>query len=459
MTKRSLLLIIYVWTAILAMAQTFSFSDKKNGFAYTPKGDCLLMTEKTNANITFTTQTPSIYNCKCYKITFTSINDSLTSDTIVLSKSKYTVSADSLTLTLKKIDANAGYLVTYGDSSCNNGAPCQGFTWVTEFLPLESVQWEKDEIVCSDLELTLSPVMTYRGIYGNEKKIERDLHISYKSFLNNNNKPDTMEVNGSYSESKTVTLDQMPYVNTTFTIIDSTNVSRLDTIVTDTFFTQAVVAYASMSTSSAYEHEADEGTDTINYFTETHAAAISNAQLFRSSAPLTLMLYSNANEMANHYEWAIASGTEANVGEFKNAFVLFGKDINSYKMSDPELYCIELTVSNIRNDSVCEHKSYTCFRIAESALKVPNAFTPNGDGSNDEFRVAYRSIEEFECHIYDRWGRKVYESNDITQGWDGYVHNKLASIGTYFYLIKAKGTDGVEYKKKGTVNLIRSKED
>ena len=457
MTKRSLLLIIYVFSAILTMAQSFSFSDKKSGFPYNAKGDCLLMTDNENANILFSCSSPSVYNCKCYKITFTTVSDSLVVDTTVIDKSKIAVSSDSLSVTINNVSANAGYIVQYGDSSCDNNRLCHAFTWVTEFLPLQSVSWEKDTVMCSDLELFLSPVMTYRGEYGDEKKVNRDLRVSYQSYINVDNEPGIGNVTASYSGSNHIYVE-MPYANTVFTVIDSTAQSKIDSLTTDTFFTQAVVAYASMSTTAAYEHEGDEGTDSTVYFNESFSSAVTNAQQFRSSGPLTLMLYSRTNDLANHYEWAIATGTEANVGDFKNAFVLFDKDINAYKVSDPDLYCIELTVSNIRNDSVCEHKSYACFRIAESMLNVPNAFTPNGDGYNDEFRVAYRSIESFECYIYDRWGRKVYESTDITQGWDGYIHDKLATIGTYFYVIKAQGTDGKEYLKKGAVNLIRSKE-
>ena len=91
-----------------------------------------------------------------------------------------------------------------------------------------------------------------------------------------------------------------------------------------------------------------------------------------------------------------------------------------------------------------------------SSLVVPNVFTPNNDGFNDEFFVQQQSIETFDCVIFNRWGSKIFEWTDATQGWDGKTDGgSLASEGVYFYILTAKGIDDVEYNMQGTVTLIR----
>ncbi|MCQ2210441.1 MAG: gliding motility-associated C-terminal domain-containing protein [Paludibacteraceae bacterium] len=458
MYKHLLILSSFIVSSVLSMAQSFSFSDKENGFPYNSNGECLLLTKSKEASIIFFTKDSSVFNVNCYEITFSNVEDSLIIDTTQIATDNYIVSSDSLNVTLKNIKANTGYLITYGDSSCNLDQPCHAFTWVTQYLPIDSITWDKDTVICADLELYISPVMTYKNEYGNEQKIKRSLKLSYNSFLPDDNGGAKIDlIHGNYTGSSSIVLDSFPYVATPFDVEDVTSTTISQKLTTDTFYTQAVVAYPNMKTTTKQQHEGDTGIDTMNIFVSNIKEAVENAKTFRTSGPLSLNFTCNANEMSNHYEWAIERGTNANQGEFRNAFVLFEKDINAYVISDPDLYCIELTVSNIRNDSVCEHKSYGCLRIAESMLNIPNAFTPNGDGTNDEFRVAYRSIESFYISIYDQWGRRVYESEDITKGWDGYVGSKLGTIGTYFYVIKAKGTDGEEYKEKGTINLIRSK--
>ena len=93
--------------------------------------------------------------------------------------------------------------------------------------------------------------------------------------------------------------------------------------------------------------------------------------------------------------------------------------------------------------------------ISESDLRVPNVFTPNGDGKNDEFRVAFRSLREYHIWIYNRWGKLVYESSDPAKGWDGMIGNRPASEGAYFYVIRALGTDAdkdARYMSKPSYN-------
>ena len=95
--------------------------------------------------------------------------------------------------------------------------------------------------------------------------------------------------------------------------------------------------------------------------------------------------------------------------------------------------------------------------ISQSKMDVPNAFSPNGDGINDIFKVkdGYQSLTEFHAYIFNRWGQKLYEWSDPAGGWDGTFNGHEAKQGVYFVLIKAKGADGIQYNIKRDVNLLR----
>ena len=98
----------------------------------------------------------------------------------------------------------------------------------------------------------------------------------------------------------------------------------------------------------------------------------------------------------------------------------------------------------------------------QSHLNVPNVFTPNGDGINDYFQVDAESIVEFQGEIRNRWGEKVFEWTDceaVESGWNGKsAISTDAASGVYYYYIKAKGLDEVEYNLRGFLHLIRGGE-
>lgn len=457
MKRRILFLLISFFAAANSFSGSFSITGGK-GMVSGKKADYMIFEKASKGSFSFSADSIALKGLKCYKITLGEEKI----DSVLLKSSDYTLSTDSQTVTFNKLSANTGYLIQYKDYSYGEELDSYAYTCVVEYKPLKSVSFPKDTVICSDLELTIEPVMEYFNEYGNVKKITRTLSVKYKSFLRNGETPSVEEVTEEKDGTNSILLSAMPYVNTPFEVTDlmAKNDLKLDNqpIVTDTFYTQAVVAYPYMETSSKYEHEGDEGIDSTLHFFATIEEAKDNAVKFRQSATLVLNFYSYPSDMVNHYEWAFAEGEQAKNGDFQGAYTYFGKDINAFEISEPTLHCIELTVSNIRNDSVCDHKSYACLQIAKSQLYVPNAFTPNGDNVNDEFRVGYRSIESFEISIYDQWGRRIYKSDDITKGWDGTFHGDRASIGAYYYVIKAKGTDGEEYLKKGTISLIRTKE-
>ena len=94
--------------------------------------------------------------------------------------------------------------------------------------------------------------------------------------------------------------------------------------------------------------------------------------------------------------------------------------------------------------------------IAGRPLEIPNAFTPNGDGHNDVFRIPPGvpfNMQDFE--IFDRWGKRIFHTQNIIQGWDGTYNGIPADMGTYTYIITGKSASGVPVTLKGTVVLIR----
>lgn len=91
---------------------------------------------------------------------------------------------------------------------------------------------------------------------------------------------------------------------------------------------------------------------------------------------------------------------------------------------------------------------------------VPNAFTPNNDGNNDEFQVyANCELQDFEINIYDRYGGRVFIGNDRNAKWDGIARGKLANNGVYVWTITFRalnaGGELVEKRMSGDLTLIR----
>ncbi|HNW89910.1 MAG TPA: gliding motility-associated C-terminal domain-containing protein [Bacteroidales bacterium] len=91
----------------------------------------------------------------------------------------------------------------------------------------------------------------------------------------------------------------------------------------------------------------------------------------------------------------------------------------------------------------------------DPVVYVPNIFSPNDDGQNDIFYVRGQDIKYMDLLIYDRWGEKIFESEDIAVGWDGTYKGKEMPSGVYVYKLTVTMNDGSEIKKKGNISLVR----
>jgi gliding motility-associated-like protein len=88
-------------------------------------------------------------------------------------------------------------------------------------------------------------------------------------------------------------------------------------------------------------------------------------------------------------------------------------------------------------------------------IYVPTAFSPNGDGINDFFQVAYINLKDFNVFIYDRWGNKLYQNQDPKFRWNGTVNGSVLPEGVYTVYIKGRGSNNEDINYSGTVTLIR----
>jgi len=89
-------------------------------------------------------------------------------------------------------------------------------------------------------------------------------------------------------------------------------------------------------------------------------------------------------------------------------------------------------------------------------LMIPSAFTPNGDGRNDEFKIVNLTFQKvMEFRVFNRWGQEIFSTTDGRKGWDGTWKGVAQEMGTYNYIIRVGYPDGYVETYKGDITLVR----
>lgn len=124
------------------------------------------------------------------------------------------------------------------------------------------------------------------------------------------------------------------------------------------------------------------------------------------------------------------------------------------------VYCVTVTDTAGCIDTACVTvfiEPIIC-GYADDQLFVPDAFSPNNDSKNDKLGIYYPDIsciKELQFIIYDRWGEKVFEADNISVLWDGTYKGKLMNTAVFVYYMKVVFIDGNEVIRKGNISLIR----
>jgi gliding motility-associated-like protein len=121
--------------------------------------------------------------------------------------------------------------------------------------------------------------------------------------------------------------------------------------------------------------------------------------------------------------------------------------------NEPTVY----TVYAMADDGICRDTATIFVDIDYNMTEfIPSAFTPNGDGKNDVFKVFNMKFQRLlEFRVYNRWGEKLFETIDQSQGWDGNYKGQACDAGVYNYVIRVARPDGTQKLYTGDVTLLR----
>lgn len=164
----------------------------------------------------------------------------------------------------------------------------------------------------------------------------------------------------------------------------------------------------------------------------------------------------------NGYTWVngevkftdVSTGANINSWEwnFGNNNIYKTENVN-HTYQDTGSFNVNLTVTSVNGCTATVTKKVVV--EDENLIYVPNAFTPNGDGSNDIFMAVSRSQIKFEMQIFNRGGELLFHSSDINKGWDGTFKGQLAENNVYVYKITYINKNSKSKTFTGSVTLVR----
>lgn len=287
-------------------------------------------------------------------------------------------------------------------------------------------------------------VIRYYSINGAPMELDRGIELSYSTLSFNNDTKSYIQapVTQTFTALRGLLYARAPLCDTRFTLTGDrflkTWGQQPSPVETDYYNAVAVEAQAWASQEERdNDNEQSSGDDTS----------------LGGSGPVDITFSAAVTDAVVFKEWQMSRSPDfdpvdmrVNDIEFTQTFQETGTTYVRFVVSNAAGTC----------DYTCDIESPVV--IGQSALTCPNAFSPGAsEGVNDIWKVSFRSLREFECHIFNRHGIKMCSFTDPGQGWDGKYGGKVVPPGVYYYVIKATGTDDKKYNLSGDINVINYK--
>lgn len=292
------------------------------------------------------------------------------------------------------------------------------------------------------------------GITGRRFVIDREINIVYRSveWSDEQSRYIDTDITLSYPSLRQAMSVEAPYITTAFRLDGDRFLAywgREEMILSPTYDPFAIDCHTeaiqhSSSTSGSSDDTATSGAS--NEVINTTPGTLGG------SAPVTITFSAEVTDGALFHEWQFSRSPE-----FDDIYLRAQELEVTHTFSDSGTDYVRLHCTDASGGCDVYSTVYTV-STGESMLKCPNAFTPfNRDGVNDEWRVSYSSIVNFECHIFNRSGHRIVTLTHPSQGWDGRYGGKDVPAGVYYYVIKALGADGRAYNLSGDINILNYK--
>ncbi|MCI4668479.1 MAG: PKD domain-containing protein [Bacteroidia bacterium] len=117
-------------------------------------------------------------------------------------------------------------------------------------------------------------------------------------------------------------------------------------------------------------------------------------------------------------------------------------------------YCYRVVAIEQGGNEMLSYSNEVCLDY-ETAVYAASAFTPNGDGVNDVFKLEGFLVDNINWKVFSRWGLLIYEGNSLEDFWDGTYQGGQVAEGTYVYVAEGTGKNGLPFLIRGSVTLLR----
>lgn len=295
---------------------------------------------------------------------------------------------------------------------------------------------------CDRIELDFAgdaSLITYYTINGVGHALSRELQLTYNTLQFNEEKGyyENVQAVETLDYASAVVRAPAPLCDTEFTLSGDRFLSvwgAPQSVTSSTYRTQSIgVSTSAQQTSREVLNEQKDQKARLG-----------------GSGPVEITFTAATTDAVVYREWQFSRNRE-----FDPIDLRYSDDEVVHTFRDYGNTYVRFVAANADNSCTYTSQTYEVY-IGESKLDCPNAFSPYGsEGVNDEWKVSYKSIIEFDCHIFNRWGTEMTHFTDPAEGWDGTYRGKLVPPGVYYYVIKATGTDGQEYKLAGDINILK----
>lgn len=354
--------------------------------------------------------------------------------------------AESGMSVLHDVEGDLGYIIEDGD--------VKYYFWLTDYskhiFSIQSVNPASQQ-ECTETTLDINAnaaAIHYYSINGRQNTLSRDIDVIYYNLEWDN---DALQYVQKKENIKAASLESQYIIMPAVTCETSFEISgdrflkewNREVKVTSNPFTP--IAVECQTTAEQISEIPDDDDSNSNQI------STGNSDALGGSAPSEISFKSYVTDGVIHYEWQMAADED-----FEYITHRITEPDLDYTFTEEGTVYVRFIGSN--SDGSCETFGDTYMvNIGASELRIPNAFSPDGDGVNDIWKVGYRSLLKFQCWIFDRYGNEIYHFDNPAGGWDGRRKGKIVPSGVYYYVIQAEGADGRKYKKGGDINILLKK--